>query len=802
MTSPAPPLETPVYPYTLGADALNISPSTANAMETHLVEVALARDPPDTVPNGTVLAFVTFPKDCKLSFACDGKPWKDVRIRMSYDKLMALGSPTIQDMFSPSSQRRFRRRLGFEKEMPFGIDYILDFTPPLEGSELADLVTKLWLPRVVKLWFLAGQYIPEPVLSDARGIPPRPLADKAVGAILALGHDDVCKGRDCLTAYDQWQTIPNIPGIVGNSTKGKSHIPEWRKIEDYCPIRHRVAVIRVLRAINGESLLLNSAARMWTVAQVAIYLEVPQVVVDPVAQWLVAPPNTKFIEICPERAFQLAYALKIPSVLIAAFKILVNELAIDYASSNPVSRPPLTWAQRRRDDYGDYPSDPVEYASRAYAERMSAQLKILQSDDVFDRLPSPLPEWQRLKYYGTLLSGLPPDNPIVAAYNELVAALLAAFRRWVQTALDLDPLCYGDGVRMESLVDAQRRHYIPLGDRRSMASLYITLSPPQKVLTPAFWDHFSWASSRTDFRALMHNSKSLAWHAGVFNRTFGDAATRGEIPPFNPFHPALADTIEGGYDRRTEFWLASFYHGLYHALGRMCTRALGHETRGGGDAEPGVPFFLSDHHLLALEEETELKYLPIWATGWDDGSGGVFQVAVPEAAVGTAPVEPGPGYHTGFTTAGTDAETDAGTDRGAPTTAPSDFGVGVLSLGNGLSDTGTVGRSLMPGGGTSATANEGNTGATSSATVTDDEEGMYAAARYALPATHQAQGQAIEVYVEELEVAMAGVAVAGGVQEEEEDEMGVLYDSDEEMGFEWTDDGFDEDEELEADEVV
>ncbi len=215
MATQEPPLASLVYPYTMAANALHINPSTANAMETHLTEVALARDPPETVPNGTVLAFVTFPKDCRPSYACDGKPWKDVRLRMNYDKLKALDSPTIEKMLSPPSQRRFRRRLGFEEGMPPGIDYILDFTPPLEGSELADLMTKLWLPRVVKLWFLAGQYIPDKVLADSRGVPKRPLADKAVGAILSLGHDDVCKGRGCKStvsfpvSQDPFDTVNN-----------------------------------------------------------------------------------------------------------------------------------------------------------------------------------------------------------------------------------------------------------------------------------------------------------------------------------------------------------------------------------------------------------------------------------------------------------------------------------------------------------------------------------------------------------------------------------------------------------------
>lgn len=83
-----------------------------------------------------------------------------------------------------------------------------------------------------------------------------------------------------LTDYAEWQTKEGLPGIVEESPDANSHIPSWRKVEDYCPIRHRVAIVRVLKAINGHGLLLNSAVRLWTVAQVAISLDVPQVVVS------------------------------------------------------------------------------------------------------------------------------------------------------------------------------------------------------------------------------------------------------------------------------------------------------------------------------------------------------------------------------------------------------------------------------------------------------------------------------------------------------------------------------------------
>jgi len=185
-----------VFPFGLTAESINLSSSTANAIDSHLMEIASLRDASPGDSQGTVLAVVTFPKD-KPAHACDGKIWEDIWVRMSYEKLIGLESKKIQQMFSPRAQARFRRRHGFEQQLPPGVEYILDFTPPSEGPELADLTAALWLPRVVKIWFLAGQYLPDPVLEQGLGMSTRPLADKAVGAILALGHDDVCKGLGC-----------------------------------------------------------------------------------------------------------------------------------------------------------------------------------------------------------------------------------------------------------------------------------------------------------------------------------------------------------------------------------------------------------------------------------------------------------------------------------------------------------------------------------------------------------------------------------------------------------------------------
>lgn len=255
---------------------------------------------------GNVLAYVTFPKNM-VAMACNGRAWQTLYLRMSYSTLVALGSSKINDMLNPRRQGRMRRKLPLET-LPAGIDYVLDFTPPSEGSELADLTAALWLPKMVKLWFLAGHYCPEEILETGHNIASvwdkRPLANRSVSAMLALGHDDACQGllQFCksyphygfcldriLTEFlagsmdrSEWKPR-DVPGIVDESPEDleqSNYFPAFRKIPDYCPIRHRVAIMRVLHAINGGGLLLNSAPRMWTVAQVAIHLEVTRIVVS------------------------------------------------------------------------------------------------------------------------------------------------------------------------------------------------------------------------------------------------------------------------------------------------------------------------------------------------------------------------------------------------------------------------------------------------------------------------------------------------------------------------------------------
>lgn len=718
-----------------------------------------------------VLAIVTFPHDQSWR-ACNGEHWRDFHIRMSSKKLKALGSSKINKMFSDRTQIRFRRQHGISP-LPPGINYLLDFTDHLEGEQLADLTAALWLPNMVKWWFLAGHYIPEPILeqgAEQTYYSRRPLADRAVGAVLALGHDDVCLSDPCksdaMTPHcnscseihsntqnaglfslteAQWETRTDVTGIFKEDPASEYRTPSFRKIADYCPIRHRVAIIRLLKAINGEDLLLNSAPRMWTVSQVAIFLEVPQVVVDPVTQWLIAAPNTKFIEICPEVAFKLAYELKIPSVLTHAFKLLVSENAVDYAATNPSPRrPATTWAQRKREDY-DFDFDAIQYASRAMTDRIKGMIDLLRDPNALDKLG--LQQWAKLKSGEPVIQNC--SQELRNAHAKLMSDLNNYFRELVEHAL------YGTvGIddQLTTLIQAQRQHYIPKQDIKPLSELYEKLNFHQRALTPFFWQ---------SLRAATIISKQPAFHDPRWkslSEPYLDYCRllRNAIAASTPLAPIA---VQGN---NFFFNLSDLYEELCTTIQRMCNSVLRPRWSHVENDANSIPYFLSDHLLLNLEEK-ETDYLPIWAGGLDDGSGGVFQEVIPPAEMG--PSEPGPAYHTGYTVFAPSAMTDGGdnqTSRYAPSTMDaSDFGMDGLEIASTVGRSMDAQRSVTGTNGISNTppripqnrivalpSSDGVSEATPSASDWASEDGDYADAMMGEPAVHQAIGKALADYVE------------------------------------------------------
>lgn len=108
-----------------------------SSMQRHSFELQAIRQAYAENQDGNVLVVVKFPENTGM--ACDARKWTDFYQRMPEAKLRASNSSKILAMFEPAQQRRFRRRLGMENQLPVGIDVSIKF--PLLKTIRAKLLT-------------------------------------------------------------------------------------------------------------------------------------------------------------------------------------------------------------------------------------------------------------------------------------------------------------------------------------------------------------------------------------------------------------------------------------------------------------------------------------------------------------------------------------------------------------------------------------------------------------------------------------------------------------------------------------
>lgn len=134
---------------------------------------------------------------------------------------------------------------------------------------------------------------------------------------------------------------------------------------------------------------------------------------------------------------------------------------------------------------------------------------------------------------------------------------------------------------------------------------------------------------------------------GTFNLPVRLKASEGKeghnkYSPYNKMHaisarvPSEMETCS--YRNLPFFSLSEFFANVEAELSAICRAML-------TDNYFGIRSFVDT--LVCISGE-ELKYLPLWAGGNEDGTGGVFEKPIPPAEYGVAPNGPGPAYHTGL----------------------------------------------------------------------------------------------------------------------------------------------------------
>ena len=527
--------------------------------------------------------------------------------------LLGLNSSFFARQFSSTNQYRVIRRRGLANSLPPGIKFVVDLTPPSEGDDAVYLTTELCCSQGVLKWYKANKRW-------------------GVSKSLVGGPEEYIQ----YLGDDQEQPLPL----------------------EYNPLRHRAAIERVLLAIHGHNPQIDSAPQMWTTFAVAKYFDITHSpLTDWIISWLRAHPNTYFIEVLPEVALKVADGLQCEQLCRDTFAILVGEEALGNIRRCRDGGPRVGYSVygRKQDDLPETYQTRVEYASKAFLERISTLVQNLVGAKM-DWLAE-VAEFQKL---------LSIDQSDLGS-SKILILLKDSLKAYVRGAI-YKALC-------AKLLKAPNAKDSMYGDddlypTSTWTNTYNRLIPRERLMTRTFWralreQDMVWGSSNLDINDYNVDStlipdpeptdeeKSML-DGGVFTKVYkaeletltsklGTIFKSHQTPPTG--HQGVtgdvmtsdcSEIVINVHNDKFSFEVKEFLNQVQAYLQRLCDIML---------ESDGSPLDLGLTDTLICLEETEWKYLPIWANGNDDGTGGVFDDEVPFADGGFSTA--GPDVHSG-----------------------------------------------------------------------------------------------------------------------------------------------------------
>lgn len=599
--------------------------------------------------------------------------------RMHSRKLLGSGSPVLKAHFEPRKQARVRRRYGLTNNMPAGITHVIDLTPPSEGEDAVIFMTELSCPLGVRKWAelatswklpslcVSGQDEVEWVTIIESEPEPEPLEE-----LSSQKKKSLKKEKEKQPAIKRPEPIPRVLNWNGNLptlredppekkvavSQVKKQLPRVKKVPrlplDYSPIRHRTCLERILHALEELNPKLDTPSKLWTFFALAKILGIAEnpLIGDHIVAWLYAGNNSLFVEINPELAYKIACGLKNAQLCQDSFAILVGEEALSLLDSSVQGQIPkrkaVTMHGRTREHLDDTEIQRIEYASKAFLDRMLNQFVELAGNEMLwlDKLV-------RIHIKG---NPEPKHKPIVDDFVKFCKECVrdGIYRvlqdsRPTMTSFDYPIVANSDYPGLE--------YQSAMGKMPSIC----------RILTRTFWkslreysrffdgtsrvmsDH--WHSSLKALAPMLPNMKHqdnavIRWISGLeysntetrFHMKLNYTREQSSSALLEPFHmrPDSEVVRFDSYRCQTDI---EFHLGQ---VADRVTRAFDFLPR-----LDGVRFELVDT-LVSLGDE-ELKFLPLWAGGNDDDTGGVFVdhdlPIVESGGFSTA----GPAIHTGST---------------------------------------------------------------------------------------------------------------------------------------------------------
>ncbi|RPB01960.1 hypothetical protein L873DRAFT_1788001 [Choiromyces venosus 120613-1] len=250
--------------------------------------------------------------------------------RVSSKALLASGSVVFKELLGPTSQHRALRKRKLVNNLPQGIKYVVDLSPPEEGPEALDAVLKLYCPKVVLEWqsgVTNGAYLEDDDHRYQREIwkvdKKRRSADLHKHGVV----ETVEENCDSISEACSSEAQSARQAIKTADTGIEPVEDQW--IEPPPPAahstrRHSAAIERILHILHGLDPQLCTTPMWYTVCKVAVLLNCESTVVDHATSWLYADGN--FIGKYPEVVMEIANDLKSKILFKDAFAILVGKV--------------------------------------------------------------------------------------------------------------------------------------------------------------------------------------------------------------------------------------------------------------------------------------------------------------------------------------------------------------------------------------------------------------------------------------------------------------------------------------------
>jgi hypothetical protein len=269
---------------------------------------------------GDTLVVIKYPNG-ERAYDAYGFPLSEFH-RVHSEKLLATGSKVFKDKLESDWLNHLAaKKAGAFPTIPDGIKYFIDLTPPEEGDDALELTANLSCSPGVRHWFTAQSRLgvsrnlvagrDETTLPrDAVSLPTSPIKPSRKpdaigqnsgqpGSEISATVTSIIDGETTGEEYrgvipDQQRNDLRVPdgGIqVGHDSSMEDDLAEAteklnvkylaEEVLDYCPIRHRACIERILQVIEGKDPRLDSAPKVWTLAVLSKYFDCESTVVSP-----------------------------------------------------------------------------------------------------------------------------------------------------------------------------------------------------------------------------------------------------------------------------------------------------------------------------------------------------------------------------------------------------------------------------------------------------------------------------------------------------------------------------------------